>query len=112
MHEDGVTCDNIAAQGGWQQGGKVYNFSYLFQCDEASLHAAAGFCLDPKELYVLERADLASNVDMEHWIQSVFMDAPLWQPILRNASQYPDIWNQGGADDTRAAAEGINNLMV
>ena len=111
LQEDGIGRENIAAHGGWQQG-KVYNFSYMFQCDESSLHSAAGFVWNPKEPYVLERADLADDVDMQHWIQFAFTNAPLWDPLLRKASEHPDIWKQAGADDTRAAAQGMNDLMV
>jgi hypothetical protein len=74
--------------------------------------AGCGFKLRPRDIYHLERADLAVTLEVEKWEACIFENASRHAPILLNPSEYPDYWGVEGCDDTRASANGFNNLMV
>jgi len=105
-----VARDSIGSFGGWQDG-KLYNWTYLFQLDDECMHAAAGCRKD--EILLLPRADVADTSKVEFFASFIFPAAVPWKERLEATPQeFPDIWLRKGADDSRVAALGCNDLLV
>lgn len=87
----------------------MHNYLYLFQLDEEIMRTIAGF---EKSSLQYTRTDTCDKYKREKFAEHIFGGAPIWRDILADEpEQNPHIWKTRGADDSRVAAYGFNELL-
>ena len=112
MQRGGADRDSIGSHGGWQTG-QIQHWMYLFQVDESCMHIGGGFKVRPYESVHYLLSDNAEKEAQHHWASYLVPECAAWRPLLADkAENHPHLWARAGADDTRLAAWGFNELVV